>query len=113
VNRQSVEISKVKDSSTQLREIISDMRPDRSLCTFIQVDPASVEADFIELNFSGQYLGRADMWRLGMYLEGKCVHIREKIEFSAGLVRAEVKALHIKGKQVGDAGTDDGGITLS
>lgn len=67
---------------------------------FFQVQPATVEADFVELYFTGQYLGRADMWRLGMFLEGKCVHVREKIEFSAGMVRAEVKAVYIEGKQV-------------
>ncbi len=40
-----------------------------------------------------------------MFLEGKCVHVREKIEFSAGMVRAEVKAVYIKGKRVGNPST--------
>ncbi len=40
------------------------------------------------------------MWRLGMALEGKCVHVREKVEYTAGNVKADVKALYINGKQV-------------
>lgn len=64
-----------------------------------QVDPKEVEADFIELTFTGQYLGRSDMWRLGMSLEGRCVHVWEKVEF-AGIVKAEVKGIYVRGKRV-------------
>lgn len=64
-----------------------------------KVDPKKVEADFIELTFTGQYLGRADMWRLGMSLEGRCVHVWEKVEF-AGIVKAEVKGIYVRGKRV-------------
>lgn len=64
-----------------------------------KVDPKEVEADFIELTFTGQYLGRSDMWRLGMSLEGRCVHVWEKVEF-AGIVKAEVKGIYVRGKRV-------------
>ncbi|KAI5450651.1 vacuolar membrane-associated protein iml1 [Naganishia albida] len=64
----------------------------------IKVDPKEVEADFIELTFTGQYLGRSDMWRLGMALEGRCVHVWEKVEF-AGIVKAEVKGIYVRGKR--------------
>jgi len=61
---------------------------------------SDVEADFIELYFTGQYLGRADMWRLGMSLEDKCVFVRQKVEFAG--IKAEVKNIYIKGKRVSD-----------
>lgn len=50
---------------------------------------SSIEADYIELRFS-QYLGRADMWRLGMSLEGMSVHVGEKLSFVGGAVRCEI-----------------------
>jgi hypothetical protein len=59
---------------------------------------SEVEADFIELYFTGQYLGRADMWRLGMSLEDKCVFVRQRVEFAG--IKAEIKSIYIKGKSV-------------
>ncbi|KAK4690095.1 SEA/GATOR complex protein SEA1/DEPDC5, partial [Tremellales sp. Uapishka_1] len=56
-------------------------------------DPHEQEADFIELHFASQYLGRADMWRLGMSLEGSTVHVGEKVVLAGGAVRADVKAI--------------------
>lgn len=63
------------------------------------VKEEDVEADYIELYFTGQYLGRADMWRLGMSLEDRCVYVREKVEF-AGIIRAEIRHIYRKGKKV-------------
>jgi len=54
--------------------------------------PASAYIDYIELRFS-QYLGRADMWRLGMSLEDSTVHVGEKISIAGGAVRAEVQGI--------------------
>ena len=55
-------------------------------------DPCFNHIDFIELRFS-QYLGRADMWRLAMSLEGTTVHVGEKLSLAGGAVRAEVQAV--------------------
>lgn len=52
-------------------------------------DKESAHADYIEFYFS-QYLGRADMWRLGMSLEGTTLHVGEKVSLAGGAVRAEV-----------------------
>ena len=55
-------------------------------------DPSTAHIDHIELRFS-QYLGRADMWRLGMLLETQTVHVGERISLAGGAVRAEVHAI--------------------
>lgn len=55
-------------------------------------DPETAYADFIELHFS-QYVGRADMWRLGMSLENTTIHVGEKITLAGGAVRADVQAI--------------------
>jgi hypothetical protein len=94
-NRMQVDLIKVR--SPPLRSVIP------LTTAFPQVDPKEVEADFIELTFTGQYLGRSDMWRLGMSLEGRCVHVWEKVEF-AGIVKAEVKGIYVRGKRVSDSG---------
>lgn len=70
----------------------------RSEVVLTRMELSDVEADFIELYFTGQYLGRADMWRLGMSLEEKCVFVRQKVEFAG--IKAEVKNIYIKGKRV-------------
>jgi hypothetical protein len=56
------------------------------------LEPESCNVDFIELHFS-QYVGRADMWRLGMSLENTTVHVGEKITLAGGAVRADVQAI--------------------
>lgn len=55
-------------------------------------DPTSAQIDFIELHFS-QYVGRADMWRLGMSLENTTVHVGEKVTLAGGAVRADVQGI--------------------
>ncbi|WWC60281.1 uncharacterized protein I303_102850 [Kwoniella dejecticola CBS 10117] len=52
-------------------------------------DQESAHTDYVEFYFS-QYLGRADMWRLGMSLEGMTLHVGEKVSLAGGAVRAEV-----------------------
>lgn len=39
------------------------------------------------------------MWRLGMSLEDRCVHVRQKVEF-AGIIRAEIRNIYRGGKKV-------------
>lgn len=50
------------------------------------------DIDYIELRFS-QYLGRADMWRLGMSLENSTVHVGEKVSLAGGVIKADVQGL--------------------
>ena len=51
--------------------------------------PLDVSIDYVELRFS-QYLGRADMWRLGMSLENSTIHVGERLSLAGGAVRAEI-----------------------
>lgn len=55
-------------------------------------DPQTAYVDFIELHFS-QYVGRADMWRLGMSLENTTVHVGEKVTLAGGAVRADIQGI--------------------
>ena len=55
-------------------------------------DPNEANIDFVELRFS-QYLGRADMWRLAMTMEGSTLHVGERISLAGGAVRAEVQGI--------------------
>jgi hypothetical protein len=73
--------------------------PPVSLCCVLQVDVKSVTADYIELTFRDQYIGRSDMWRLSRYLSGSCVFIEQKIKF-AECIRAQAKKIYIKGDLV-------------
>jgi hypothetical protein len=50
------------------------------------------DIDYIELRFS-QYLGRADMWRLGMSLENSTIHVGEKVQLAGGVIKADVQGL--------------------
>lgn len=56
-------------------------------------DPETAQVDFIELQFS-QYVGRADMWRIGMSLENTTVHVGEKVTLAGGAVRADVQGIY-------------------
>ena len=56
---------------------------------FPVTDTRTAEIDYVELRFS-QYLGRGDMWRLGMSLENSTVHVGERITLCGGAVRAEI-----------------------
>ena len=65
----------------------------------LKVDFDSVAAEFIELNFRDQYIGRSDMWRLKLSLTGTPVYTGKKITF-AGCIRAQVKQVVVNGKAV-------------
>ncbi|CAG8443401.1 11453_t:CDS:1 [Ambispora leptoticha] len=62
------------------------------------VDVNSVAAEFIELTFRDQYIGRSDMWRLSTSLCGSWVYVGRKIEFAC--IRAQVKRIYVKGELV-------------
>lgn len=49
----------------------------------MQVDPEDVTADFIELFFKDQYIGRSDMWRLGCSLEDTCIFTGQEVRPSS------------------------------
>ncbi|KAL9940789.1 hypothetical protein V8E36_000277 [Tilletia maclaganii] len=55
--------------------------------------------DHIELTFREQYVGRAEMWRLAMSLEDRCLYVGQKISF-AGIVKATVTRLWINERRV-------------
>jgi hypothetical protein len=68
-----------------------------------QVDRKRFVADYVELVFQDQYLGRNDMWRLVEKLEGKgkntCLYVGQELSF-LGSVAARVTAIHMDGKKV-------------
>ncbi|KAF8646946.1 hypothetical protein AX16_007038 [Volvariella volvacea WC 439] len=59
-------------------------------------------ADYVELTFQDQYLGRNDMWRLGQHLVGQCVHTNQEISF-IGSIAAKIQNIYINGKKVSSA----------
>ncbi|ORY00219.1 hypothetical protein K493DRAFT_392196 [Basidiobolus meristosporus CBS 931.73] len=64
-----------------------------------KVDANSIATEYVEFTFKDQYIGRSDMWRLKMSLNGTCVHVGKKISF-AGCVRVQVKEIYVAGKTV-------------
>lgn len=69
------------------------------MCSKTQVDQAQKRADYIEITFQDQYLGRCDMWRLGKQLQGKCVHVDQEISF-VGSLAGRVQNIYINGQSV-------------
>ncbi|KAF9818951.1 hypothetical protein IEO21_02365 [Rhodonia placenta] len=67
--------------------------------TLTKIDQTQYSADYIELTFQDQYLGRNEMWRLGSDLVGQCVYIEQEISF-IGVITAKVHAIYINGKKV-------------
>ena len=63
------------------------------------MDPEKWSADYIELSFQDQYLGRKEMWRLDSNLVGQCVYMDEEISFM-GVISAKVQAIFIRGQKV-------------
>ncbi|CAG8506457.1 13958_t:CDS:2 [Acaulospora morrowiae] len=56
-------------------------------------------ADHVELYFRDQYIGRSDMWRLSRSLNNTIVYQERRITL-AKTIRANVKKIYVKGKQV-------------
>ncbi|KAF8559857.1 hypothetical protein OG21DRAFT_1402488 [Imleria badia] len=67
--------------------------------TVTKVDKESHSADYVELSFADQYLGRNEMWRLGKHLAGQCVFVDQDISF-IGVIAAKVQSIYVKGQQV-------------
>ncbi|KZO99195.1 hypothetical protein CALVIDRAFT_495430 [Calocera viscosa TUFC12733] len=64
-----------------------------------KVDKDAYTAEHIELCFRDQYLGRSEMWRLGMSLEETCVHDDQKVMFAA-CIEAQIKGIFVRGQRV-------------
>ncbi|KAL0946407.1 hypothetical protein HGRIS_012632 [Hohenbuehelia grisea] len=56
-------------------------------------------ADYVEIVFQDQYLGRGDMWRLGKHLDGQCVYTDQEISF-IGAIAARIQNIYVDGKKV-------------
>ncbi|KAF7298947.1 DEP domain-containing protein [Mycena indigotica] len=67
-----------------------------------KVDPTIHAADYVEMIFQDQYLGRSDMWRLGEYLVDQCVYVNQDVAFIGGIA-AKIHAIYIGGKKVSAA----------
>ncbi|CDZ97520.1 Uncharacterized conserved protein, contains DEP domain [Phaffia rhodozyma] len=63
------------------------------------VDPATRTADYVEILFKDQYIGRSDMWRVGVSLEDSCIHVGQKISFM-GCIKAEIKNIYINQRKI-------------
>ncbi|KAI9446570.1 hypothetical protein H4582DRAFT_2069885 [Lactarius indigo] len=67
--------------------------------TVTKVDRAECQADYLELIFQDQYLGRNDMWRLSEQLSGHCVYLGQEVTF-IGSVAAKVDVIYVGGQKV-------------
>ncbi|KAJ3213720.1 vacuolar membrane-associated protein iml1 [Dinochytrium kinnereticum] len=74
-----------------------DLLP-RTTVVVRKVEKSAFSADFMELSFRDQYIGRSDMWKLKTSLNNTCIHVGKKVT-SLG-VRAQVKELVISGRSV-------------
>jgi hypothetical protein len=68
-----------------------------------QVDRKRFMAEYVELAFQDQYLGRNDMWRIIEQLEangkGSCIYVGQEVSFLES-VAARVTAIHVNGQKV-------------
>ncbi|KAJ2556653.1 vacuolar membrane-associated protein iml1, partial [Coemansia sp. RSA 1933] len=59
----------------------------------------SIRADFVEISFRDQYVGRSDMWRLWRHLSMKVLY-NDKAANMEGLIRAKVRRIYKDNVQV-------------
>ncbi|EJD02181.1 uncharacterized protein FOMMEDRAFT_20964 [Fomitiporia mediterranea MF3/22] len=64
-----------------------------------KVDSSKMHAEYIEIIFQDQYLGRSDMWRLGKQLQDRCVHRGQEIYF-VGSPTGKIQNVYINGRKV-------------
>ncbi|KAH7107515.1 hypothetical protein BKA62DRAFT_136205 [Auriculariales sp. MPI-PUGE-AT-0066] len=67
-----------------------------------KVAPNEFAAEFVEIYFQDQYLGRSEMWRATNFLVGQCVHVDQKITYG-GCTDATIKAIYIDQQKVSSA----------
>ncbi|KZT08675.1 uncharacterized protein LAESUDRAFT_48935 [Laetiporus sulphureus 93-53] len=70
--------------------------------TLTKIDKSKYSAEYIELTFQDQYLGRNEMWRLSSHLVGQCTYVEQEISF-IGVIAAKIQAIYIGGKKVPSA----------
>lgn len=58
-----------------------------------------MHAEYVEIVFQDQYLGRSDMWRVGKQLQDQCVHIGQEIYF-VGTPTGKIQSIYSNGKSV-------------
>ncbi|KAJ3159387.1 vacuolar membrane-associated protein iml1 [Geranomyces michiganensis] len=63
----------------------------------VLIDKETIAADYVELMFRDQYVGRSDMWRMRTLLTGACVYEGKKV-ISLG-IRAQIKDIVVAGKR--------------
>ncbi|TPX43357.1 hypothetical protein SeLEV6574_g05108 [Synchytrium endobioticum] len=59
-----------------------------------KVNPSDYTAEYVELLFRDQYIGRSEMWRVKLSLNATAVYVGKKIVLSNG-VRAQVKEISL------------------
>ncbi|TPX31002.1 hypothetical protein SmJEL517_g05555 [Synchytrium microbalum] len=65
-----------------------------------KINPADYTAEYVELTFRDQYIGRSEMWRVKLSLNNTAVYVGKKLS-SANGVRAQVKEISLsKGHSV-------------
>lgn len=63
------------------------------------MDKANHSADYIEVTFQDQYLGRNDMWRITRTLKDQCVYSGQEIDF-LGSVAGTIGNIFTQGAKV-------------
>ncbi|KAJ1816828.1 vacuolar membrane-associated protein iml1, partial [Coemansia sp. RSA 2675] len=71
----------------------------RKVDIFNAEERESIRADFVEIAFRDQYVGRSDMWRLWRSLSLKTVHNNKPANME-GLIRASVRRIYKDGRQI-------------
>ncbi|KAL0060638.1 vacuolar membrane-associated protein iml1 [Marasmius tenuissimus] len=70
--------------------------------TVYKVEQDKYHAEYAEISFQDQYLGRNDMWRLGKHLVDQCVHTGQEITFMNSIT-AKIHGIWVGGKKVPSA----------
>ncbi|KIK63627.1 hypothetical protein GYMLUDRAFT_196378 [Collybiopsis luxurians FD-317 M1] len=67
--------------------------------TVTKVDKEKYAAEYVELSFQDQYLGRNDMWRFGKHLVDQCIYAGQELSF-IGTIAAKIESIYIQGQKV-------------
>jgi SEA/GATOR complex protein SEA1/DEPDC5 len=74
------------------------------------VDKADHWADYIEVTFQDQYLGRCDMWRITRMLQDQCIYSGQEVDF-LGSVAGTIGNIYTRGVKVN--GAVDSALSIS
>ncbi|ESK89207.1 vacuolar membrane-associated protein iml1 [Moniliophthora roreri MCA 2997] len=67
--------------------------------TVTKVEKTKYHADYVEVSFQDQYLGRNEMWRLGKHLVNQCVYTGQELSF-IGTITAKIQDILVGGDKV-------------